>query len=181
MATHDGATVEVTGDESLTVGENTVKVMVTAEDGTTMMTYTVTVTVLSSDATLESLSLSGITLSPEFDPATMEYTATVDATVQATTVEAMAMHSGAMVEGAGEMSLMVGENTVEVMVTAEDGTTSATYTVTVTIAMPTLLDRYDDDNSGDIDLTEVNAAIDDFFDGELTPAQVNAVIDLYFQ
>ena len=31
------------------------------------------------------------------------------------------------------MPLMVGENTVEVMVTAEDGTTTMTYTVTVTV------------------------------------------------
>ena len=180
MATHPSATIEVTGDESLTVGENTVEVMVTAEDGTTMMTYTVTVTVLSSDATLASLTLSDITLSPEFDSAITEYTATV-AYVESTTVEATPTHSGAMVDGTGEMSLMVGENTVEVMVTAEDGTTTMTYTITVTVEMPTLLDRYDADDSRDIDLTEVNNAIDDFFDGELTLAEVNAVIDLFFQ
>ena len=33
----------------------------------------------------------------------------------------------------------------------------------------------------DIDLSEVNTAIDDYFDGELTLAEVNAVIDLFFQ
>ena len=44
----------------------------------------------------------------------------------------------------------------------------------------TLLDRYDADDSGDIDLTEVSAAIDDYFNGDLTLAQVSDVIDLYF-
>ena len=183
MATHDGATIDGAGEMSLMVGENTVEVMVTAEDGTTTMTYTVTVTVTapSSDATLQTLALSGITLSPAFDPATTEYTATVDATVEATTVEAMATHSGAMVEGTGEMSLSEGENTVEVIVTAEDGTTMMTYTVTVTVEMPTLLDRYDADDSDHIDLSEVSAAIDDYFNGDLTLAEVSDVIDLYFQ
>ena len=180
MATHSGATIDGAGEMSLMVGDNTVEVMVTAEDGTTTMTYTVTVTLLSSDATLASLSLSDITLSPDFDSATTEYTATV-AYVEATTVEAMATHSGATIDGAGEMSLMVGDNTVEVMVTAEDGTTTMTYTVTVTVEMPTLLDRYDADDSGDIDLSEVNAAIDDYFDDQISLSDVNAVIDLYFE
>ena len=44
----------------------------------------------------------------------------------------------------------------------------------------TLLDRYDADNSGDIDLTEVNNAIDDYFDDQISLSDVNTVIDLYF-
>ena len=132
-ATDPSATIMGDGEMPLTVGENTVEVMVTAEDGTTMMTYTVTVTVLSSDATLASLTLSDITLEPVFDSATTAYTATVDATVQATTVSATATDPSATIEGAGEMPLMVGANTVEVMVTAEDDTTTMTYTITVTV------------------------------------------------
>ena len=82
----------------------------------------------SSDATLRTLSLSGLTLLPGFDPATTAYTAEVD-TLETTTVEAMATHSGAMVSGTGDVSLDVGENTITVMVTAEDGTTMMTYTL----------------------------------------------------
>ena len=43
-----------------------------------------------------------------------------------------------------------------------------------------LLDRYDADDSGSIDLAEVSTAIDDYFNGHLTLAEVSAVIDLYF-
>ena len=60
-----------------------------------------------------------------------------------------------------------------------------TYTVTVTVgeAPPVegdLLDRYDADDSGDIDLSEVNNAIDDYFDDQISLSDVNTVIDLYF-
>ena len=43
-----------------------------------------------------------------------------------------------------------------------------------------LLDRYDTDESGQIDLLEVSTAIDDFFNEQLTLAEVSIVIDLYF-
>ena len=77
--------------------------------------------------------------------------------------------------------LLLGSNMITVTVIAGDNT--RVYTVTVTVAPPVegdLLDRYDADDSGDIDLTEVSAAIDDYFDGQLTLDEVSAVIDLYF-
>ena len=43
-----------------------------------------------------------------------------------------------------------------------------------------LLDRYDTDGSGQIDLSEVSLAIDDYFNGQLTLVEVSIVIDLYF-
>ena len=49
-----------------------------------------------------------------------------------------------------------------------------------TMSRDELLDRYDADDSGHIDLIEVNAAIDDFFEGNLTLDEVSIVIDLYF-
>ena len=108
----------------------------------------------SSDASLLTLDLSGITLSPAFDPATTAYTAEVES-LDTTMIEASAAHPGATVEGTGERALTVGENVISVTVTAEDETTE-TYTVTVTVgeAPPVegdLLDRYDADDSGDID------------------------------
>ena len=62
------------GTVDLPVGDNTITVEVTAEDGTTMKTYTVTVArAVSSDASLSSLSLSGLTLSPSFSSTTTTY------------------------------------------------------------------------------------------------------------
>ena len=115
----------------------------------------------SSEATLQSLTLSGITLSPAFNSATTMYTAEVDA-LEMTMVEAMATHPGAMVEGTGEMALVVGENMISVTVTAEDETTQ-TYTVTVTVAMgDTLFDTYDVNNNNQIDKDEALTAIEDY-------------------
>ena len=79
--------------------------------------------------------------------------------------------------------LETGDNTVTVMVTSEDETMTMTYTVMVSTGPTTggdLLDRYDADDSGHIDLMEVSAAIDDYFNGDLTLAEVSLVIDLYF-
>ena len=190
MAAHPGATVEGTGMRTLTVGENVISVTVTAEDETTQ-TYTVTVTVTaerSSVATLQALALSGITLSPAFDSATTEYAAEVEYTVETTTVVAMPTHPGATVEGDGPQSLAEGDNTFIVTVTAEDGTSQETYTVTVIVgeAPPVegdLLGRYDADDSGDIDKSEAIAAINDYLFGEgdqqITKAQAIEVINLY--
>ena len=190
-ATHPDATVsEGTGEITLSEGENTISVTVTAEDGTPQ-TYTVMVTVTaerSSVATLQELTLSGITLSPAFDSTTTEYAAEVEYTVETTTVVAMPTHPGATVEGAGEMTLAEGDNTIIVTVTAEDGTSQETYTVTVTVgeAPPvegTLLDRYDADDDNQISKDEAIAAINDYLFGEgdqqITKAQVLEVINLY--
>ena len=163
---------------ALTPGSNTIIVTVTAGDNT--REYTVTVTAeASSDATLQTLALSGLTLSPAFDPATTAYTAEVER-LDMTTVVAMATHSGATVEGAVQRSLTVGENAIMVTVTAEDGETSQIYTVTVTVLMgSTLLERYDTNDNDKIDKSEAVAAIGDYIAGRITKADVVRVIGLY--
>ena len=85
------------------------------------------------------------------------------------------------------------DNVYEITVMAGDGTDSAMLDVRVTVTdvendMPTggsLLDRYDADRSGHIDLIEVSAAIDDYFlpagdPNKLSSEDMSAVIDLYF-
>jgi len=130
---------------SLTVGNNTITSIVTAQDGTTK-TYTVTVTrALSNNADLSSLILSSGTLSPTFAAGTTAYTAVVPnvvssltitptvATTSATvTVNGIAIASGS---ASNPISLTVGSNIITSIVTAQDGTTK-TYTVTVTRALP---------------------------------------------
>ena len=137
------------GDQfDLEVGENTIKVKVTKGDAS--QTYTLKVTraapPASSDASLSGLALSGVTLSPDFAAATTAYTASVYNSVTSTTVTAAANDDGASytvkLDGAansdGVIPLAVGSNVITVEVTAEDGETAKTYTVTVTRAAPPL-------------------------------------------
>ncbi|MGB7932931.1 MAG: cadherin-like beta sandwich domain-containing protein, partial [Gammaproteobacteria bacterium] len=128
----------------LAVGENTLTVIVTAEDGVTTSTYTVTVTRESPSAvaTLADLDLSAGALDQMFQSDQFVYTATAGFLTMATTVTPTATVPVATVSvngvdvGSGSASapilLAVGENTLTVMVTAEDGVTTSTYTVTVT-------------------------------------------------
>ena len=151
-ANDDGATYEiklsgVTDDDRvipLAVGSNVITVEVTAEDGNTAKTYTVTVTRAapsSTDATLSGLILSGIDFGA-FDSATTGYTASVANDVTQTTVTpttndggaTYAIELGGVADADGTVPLAVGSNAITIEVTAEDGNTAKTYTVTVTRA-----------------------------------------------
>ena len=106
----------------------------------------------SADASLSSLSLSDslgddIELSPEFSAATTSYTTDDDelassvtsttVTVETTDEDATAVIMINGVEDAdGTVDLVPGYNDITVVVTAEDGTTTETYTVTVLRAAP---------------------------------------------
>ena len=119
--------------------------LATAEDGVTTRVYTVVVIrpknegALSTDATLRSLSLSGIDFAT-FDSDTTSYTAEVANDIAQTTVtpvrnDVEAAHLikvGRVEDTDGEVALAVWENVITVEVTAEDGETTRTYTVTVT-------------------------------------------------
>ena len=144
-----GTVEDADGTVSLAVGTSTVSVAVTAEDGNTAKTYRVTVTRAeaeedappSDDATLSALTLSGIDIG-NFDSATTDYTASVGNDVEQTTVTATANDDGATyvikLDGSedadGTVDLKVGDNSVSVVVTAEDGQTTRTYAVTITRA-----------------------------------------------
>ncbi len=87
------------------------------------------------NANLASLSLSSGTLSPTFDPAVPAYTASVANAITGVTVLA-GTSPGATAVIAGGSSLAVGSNVITITVTAGDGTTVKTYTVTVDRAAP---------------------------------------------
>ncbi len=90
---------------------------------------------LSSDASLSSLSVTGGTLDPAFSPAVTNYTATVpfrsSVDVSATTSDDNASFT---INGSNNttVALTVGDNTISIVVTAEDSATTRTYTVVVT-------------------------------------------------
>ena len=138
-----GGVTDADGEISLAVGSNIITVEVTAEDDSTTRTYTVTVTraAASTDATLKALSLSGLSLGT-FASSTTSYTAQVANSVSQTTVTPTVNDSGAsyviklggVTDADGDISLAVGSNVITVEVTAEDDSTTKTYTVTVTRA-----------------------------------------------
>ena len=121
-----------------------IAVTVTAEDGTTQVTYTITVNrgAPSTDAALSDLTINPGTLNPAFDPATLDYTVSVENGVSTITITATANNPGATITINGQtattldVSLVEGTNTITVVVTAEDGTTQVTYTITITREAP---------------------------------------------
>jgi gliding motility-associated-like protein len=132
---------------ALSVGPNTITIIVTAVDGVTQDTTTITVTRLqANDASLVKLTVSSGTLSPAFAGGTTGYTDNVDNTVstiafRAVTTDPYATETinGTVVpEGTVSpyMALAIGPNTILITVTAEDGTTMETYTITVNRAAP---------------------------------------------
>ena len=133
------------------VGAYTLRVSISTADNVELASESAAFTVvnpgalLSGDATLHGLVLSGVDIGT-FDPATTGYTASVANDVTETTVTPTVNHDGATyvvkLNGAadedGTVSLAVGSNSIAVKVTAEDGNTTRTYTVTVTRAAPSL-------------------------------------------
>ena len=135
------------------VGENVIRVVVTAENGTDTETYTVTVTRRDAPAdnvaTLSSLTVDGEDIG--FMPDTYSYTVHVLNGVDSTTVRAVATSANASVTASPgslsdlgpasvslESDLVEGDNEITVVVTAENGidTDKKTYTVTVNRAAP---------------------------------------------
>ena len=136
------ATVMVNGGSAATpvvlaVGTNVIPVAVTAQDGVTTRSYTLTVVrAASSDARLRGLQLSAGTLTPSVAPETTSYTATVAYEVEELLVTPTPNHGGATVtvnggSAATPVALSVGANGVTVVVTAQDGVTTRSYTLTV--------------------------------------------------
>ena len=140
-----GGVEDADGVVSLSIGSNVITVEVTAEDGETTKTYTVGVNraAASTDATLSWLTLSGIAFGT-FTSGTTSYTASVANSVSQTTVSPTVNDDGAShviklggaTDADGTVSLDVGSNVITVEVTAEDDSTTRTYTVTVTRAAP---------------------------------------------
>jgi len=127
----------------LNAGTNVVTTTIASQDGSTTKIYTVTITraVPSTDATLAGLSLSSGTLSPVFNSATSTYVASVNYTVSNVIVTPAVVNAHATVtingtlvaSGSGlSIPLIPGDNIVVFAVTAEDGATTKSYTLTIT-------------------------------------------------
>ncbi len=96
---------------------------------------------ISNDATLSGLTLSSGTLTPGFTTTTTSYGASVASNVSSIIVTPVVNegHATITVNGgspSSPVSLSVGDNTITTIVTAQDGTTTKTYTVIVNRATP---------------------------------------------
>ena len=128
-ATASTATVAISGNTGLRVGENVVSVLVTAENGSTK-TYKVVVKVpLSNNVSLKSLQINGVEVTPGATVKLPRGTKIVNATVATTDSDAQSLITGAT-------PLSDGPNTLSIRVTAANGTTVETYTVTLFVQPP---------------------------------------------
>lgn len=129
-STNVDANVAITPAVSL---PGTTSILVTAEDGTTTMTYTIAMTVraeVSTDASLSSISIDDTAISG-FDSETLAYEFGVPegtTVVPTVTVSSTDIAADVQITAATEIP-----GTTAIVVTAEDGVTTVTYTVAFSI------------------------------------------------
>ena len=133
VAGSSSATAAVTATRDAEEESDETVTVTASHGGDSIGLATVTISSISSDATLAGLSLSGIEIGT-FSSAVTSYVAAAEFGMATTTVAATASHAEATVSisPGAEVSLAEGANEIAVTVTAEDGTTKKTYTVTVT-------------------------------------------------
>lgn len=85
--------------------------------------------ILSSDSTLMDLSVNNHVLSPAFHSDTLVYTLILPAGTNAIYVNATPTNVNAMVEGAGTSLTSTPSGSIDIVVTAENGTSTSTYTI----------------------------------------------------
>ncbi|MDA3879489.1 MAG: BNR-4 repeat-containing protein [Prolixibacteraceae bacterium] len=96
------------------------------------MNYSSFIAEPSDDASLAELNVSPVTLSPAFDTETTSYTLTVPAGTTSIEVHATTNEPNAEVDGTGIINIEESGQTIQITVTAEDGTIQ-NYTITVDI------------------------------------------------
>jgi glucan-binding YG repeat protein len=146
------ATITIDGDEvpsgatstyiSLDEGTNVINVIVTdTNDDSETYVLTITRKYTESNSNLSSLSVTDGTMSPVFDPDTYLYSVEVDRSVEKVKINFTGENDGITIEiddteyTSGQESdyikLDLGANLVKVLVTAEDGKSTATYTLSI--------------------------------------------------
>jgi large repetitive protein len=130
----------------LTQGTNTITIVVTSTFPKETKTYTINVVRVeaSTNPKLNTLVISGGSISPTFDADTTAYTASVPYSNASITITPTSKIAGGTVSvnsatvssgvASGPLALSVGANVITVVSTAQDGSTTKTYTITVTRA-----------------------------------------------
>ena len=141
-AQDSAATVSGTGSQTLAYGENTLSVVVTAEDGTTK-TYTINVTREGEEETgetegeteiingLSNITIGDLELSPAFKKDVYEYTVQYIGENTSLDIQAVPTDPDYTVEILGNEDLKEGENIITILVADGEGNNVATYQLTV--------------------------------------------------
>lgn len=138
----------IAGEDYDASGSASVTIVSASEPDDSEPDYTPSTPGKSGNNALSSLTVSAGTLTPAFDPAVTEYTLSLPQGTEKLTLTATPSDSNATVQGDGELTLQEGENTLPLVVTAENGDTK-TYTVTAKVAQaPTLFLDYNGQRLG---------------------------------
>jgi len=136
-----------------------------------------TTTVASTNADLSALTTTAGTITQTFDASIIAYTASVTNAITSVTVTPTRAEANATIQvrvnagiyatvtsgsASGALSLNLGSNAIDIRVTAQDGTTIKTYTITVTRenTLPVSFISFDakQNNTGSVDLTWLTAS-----------------------
>lgn len=133
-AEDEKAKVSISGNNDLSIGENTITVKVTAEDET-VRTYKIVVTKEDKEQiALKELLVEGVPLQPEFNSNVYEYTLTLDKSdVSELNITATPNREDAEIEIVGNTELKQGTNIVTILVKSSNGEEIATYQITVNV------------------------------------------------
>ena len=133
----DKATVDITGNEDFKVGNNIVKVTVTAEDGTTRI-YSITVSKTNENGVVDSLKLNkleiaNVELEPAFDPEVTNYIITVEdpSTITMENLVALAEDKNVVVTPSETKLNENGEKIITIMLESNSNEKTGIYQITI--------------------------------------------------
>ena len=117
------ADVSISGNKKLEEGENTIKIIVSADGGNTK-TYLIHVTktddIEITNADLKSLSIKGFSFYPSFKPSIYSYNLIIDESISKLDIQLETENEGATFEIIGNENLKEGENLIKIIVTAQN-------------------------------------------------------------
>ncbi len=129
-----GAKYKIEGNENLQMGDNTVKITVTAIDGTEKI-YTIIVTRANdpskANAYLSNIIVDGQKLTPSFTAENFDYEIVDNIKIDELLILAYAQNENSTIEIINNKNFVEGENIIKIIVTAEDSTIKKQYNIKV--------------------------------------------------
>lgn len=129
------ANVQISGNQGLKEGLNTILIEVISRDNSSKSVYTINVTKTgdkeAANSNLETLAIENVMLEPIFDVNILNYKASVPNNIENLNVFAVPENINGKVEIAGKDNLKEGDNLVKVRVTAPNGYSYKDYIVNV--------------------------------------------------